>query len=83
VVPEEVSGRATLHSYTVNHQQWIPDSEPYVIGLVEIDEQPGLRLTTNVVGCEPEDVEIGMELEVCFEEQDSVWFPLFRPRSRS
>jgi uncharacterized protein len=79
VAPEAVSGHARLYSFTVNHQQWIPDSEPYVIGLVEIVEQPTVRLTTNIVECPIDDVAIGMELVVSFEEHDDVWLPLFRP----
>ena len=76
----EVSGRATLHSFTVNHQPWIPGFDPpYVIGLIEIEEQPDVRLMTNVIGCEPDDVRIGMPLEVTFQEYDDVFLPLFRP----
>jgi len=79
--PETVSGRATLHSFTVNHQPWDAGMTPvpYVIGLVEIDEQDDVRLTTNIVGCEPDDVKIGMSLQVVFENQDPVWIPLFEP----
>jgi uncharacterized protein len=79
VLPVVVSGRATLHSFTVNHQSWIRGSEPYVIGLVAIEEQPELRLTTNVVECPIDELMIGMALSVCFEERDDVWLPLFRP----
>jgi uncharacterized OB-fold protein len=79
LTPAEVSGRATLHSFTVNHQQWFPGAEPYVVGLVTIDEQDDVRLTTNVVGCDAEEVRIGMALEVTFEQADDVWLPLFRP----
>src|SRR5439155_881308 len=44
---EAVSGRATVVSYTVNHQRWMPGMEvPYAIGLVELIEQADLRLTT-------------------------------------
>lgn len=77
--PVPVSGRGTLHSFTVNYQPWIPDSPPYVIGLVEIVEQPDVRLTTNIVGCDPEAVRIGMKLEVVFERNDEIYLPLFRP----
>ena len=78
--PEVVSGNAVVHSFTVNHQQWIPGSDIYVIGLVTIDEQDDVRLTTTVVDCEPADVHVGMPVEVIFEECDDVWLPLFRPR---
>jgi uncharacterized protein len=80
LAPEPVSGNAVVHSFTVNHQQWIPGSDPYIIGLVTIDEQDDVRLTTNLVDCEPDDVHIGMPVEVTFEESDDVWLPLFRPR---
>jgi uncharacterized protein len=86
--PEAVSGRGTVASFTVNHQAWLPGMAlPYVIALVEIEEQPGLRLQTNIVGCEPGDVRIGMPVEVVFEHredaQGDVWIPLFQPRAEA
>lgn len=77
--PVEVSGRATLHSFTVNHQPWDGDGDVYVIGLVAIDEQPDVRLTTNIVEVDPGDVRVGMPVEVVFEDHDPVFLPLFRP----
>jgi uncharacterized protein len=77
--PEVVSGRATLVAATCNMQQWIPGSDPYLLGLVAIDEQDDVRLTTNLVDVEVEDVQIGMALEVTFEHDDDVYLPLFRP----
>lgn len=81
IAPSGVSGRGRVHSFTVNYQQWIPGSDPYVIALVAIDEQDDVRLTTNLVGCDASDVHIGMEVEVTFEAHDDVWLPLFRPSS--
>ncbi|MCU1458461.1 MAG: DNA-binding protein [Actinomycetia bacterium] len=86
LAPETVSGRATVVSYTVNHQAWMPAPElPYVVALVEIEEQAGLRLMTNTVGIAPEDVRIGLEVEATFEHHvdadGDVWIPLFQPRS--
>ena len=51
--PAVVSGRGTLHSFTVNHQPWDGAGDVYVIGLVEIAEQPDVRLTTNIVDIDP------------------------------
>jgi uncharacterized OB-fold protein len=79
LAPEAVSGRGVVHSYTVNMQQWFPDAEPYVIGLVTIAEQDDVRLTTNIIDIEADDVTIGMEVEVDFVEADDVWLPVFRP----
>ena len=81
LVPEAVSGRAVVHTYTVNHQPWIPGFEPpYLVAIVELEEQTGLRLTTNVVQCEPADVSIGMRVKVVFEDVgEGVFLPLFEP----
>jgi uncharacterized OB-fold protein len=84
LVHEAVSGRATLASYSVNHHQWIPGFElPYVVALVEIVEQTGLRLTTNLVNCPLEDIRIGMAVRVVFRHLEDpggdVWLPLFEP----
>jgi hypothetical protein len=47
--------------------------------LVSIDEQPDVRLMTNLVDCEPDDSLIGSAVEVTFEHSDDVYLPLFRP----
>jgi acetyl-CoA acetyltransferase/uncharacterized OB-fold protein len=80
---ERVSGRATVVSFTVNHQRWMPTIDvPYVIALVELIEQGGLRLTTNLVGCEPDAVRIGMSVRVRFESvSDEIALPLFEPET--
>ena len=79
--PEAVSGRARVHTYTVNHHPWVPGfPPPYVVAIVDVEEQAGLRLTTNVVGCAPEEVAIGMPVRVVFEErEDGIFLPLFEP----
>jgi uncharacterized OB-fold protein len=79
VAPEAVSGRAEVFSCTVNHQPWDGSTEPWSIAIVAFPEQEGLRLTTNVVGCPPEDVHIGMAVQVAFEQHDDVFFPVFEP----
>lgn len=79
LAPEAVSGHATLFTFTVNHQSWMPGPElPYIVAIVSIPEQDGLRLTTNLVGLTPDECEIGMPLEVTFEHHDDVWIPLFQ-----
>ncbi|MDX6741490.1 Zn-ribbon domain-containing OB-fold protein [Actinocorallia sp. A-T 12471] len=72
--PEQVSGRGTLVSITVNHQPWnatVP--VPYSIGLIELDDAPGLRLMTGVEGEPP----IGALMEVGFVNDRDVWIPVF------
>ncbi len=80
LAPEAVSGRATVATFTLNHQPWVPAPDhPYAIAIVELPEQTGLRLMTNIVNCPPEDVHIGMPVRVVFEERDDVFVPLFEP----
>jgi len=80
VAPKVVSGRGTIHSLTVNHQAWFPDlAVPYVIAEVAIEEQSSLRLTTNVIGCPPNAVTIGMPVRVTFEQRGKAWLPMFTP----
>jgi uncharacterized OB-fold protein len=81
VTPGAVSGRATVATYTVNHQPFMPGFEPpYVIAIVELEDDPTVRLTTNIVDCAIEDVRIGMPVEVTFEPNGEWFVPLFRPR---
>ena len=81
VAQEDLSGRATVVTYTINHQRWMPGLEvPYVIGVVELAEQRGLRLTTNLVNVAPEAVTIGMPVRVLFRKMtDEISLPIFEP----
>jgi uncharacterized OB-fold protein len=80
IVFEPVSGRGVVESFTVNHQPWRPDlADPYVIAVVELVEQPDLRLTTNIVGCDPAELFIGQHVVVMFEAVEDIFLPLFRP----
>ena len=78
----EVSGRAVLSAFTVNHRFSIPGlPAPYVVAQVAIEEDPRVRLTTNIIDCDPEELELGRVVQVVFEQNDDVWLPLFTPTS--
>ena len=80
VAPSPVSGRGVVYTYTVNEREWSPGLEvPYVIAIVQLDEQSDLRLMTNIVGCKPEEVAINMQVRVEFREQGDAYVPVFRP----
>ncbi|WP_395108038.1 Zn-ribbon domain-containing OB-fold protein [Actinomadura sp. SCN-SB] len=80
VGPEVASGRATVAAFTVNHHPWFPDfPPPYVIAMVELAEQPDVRLTTCLVECDIDQVTVGMPVEVVFDAHEDVALPLFRP----
>ena len=75
-----VSGRAALAGFTINHRFSLPDlPAPYVVAQVAIAEDPRVRLTTNIVECEPDQLQLGQPVEVVFEQAEDVWLPLFRP----
>ena len=77
----EASGRGTVHTYTVTHQNQAPafrGAVPYVLAYVDLEE--GGRLLTNIVGCAPGDVQIGMDVVVDFADlDDEIAVPRFRP----
>jgi len=59
---EVVRGTGRVHSFIVVHYPAVPgyaEDLPYVVGLIELDEQPGLRLSARIVGVEPDAVRIG------------------------
>jgi acetyl-CoA acetyltransferase/uncharacterized OB-fold protein len=76
----EVSGQATLAGFTVNHRFSLPGlPAPYIVAQVAILEDPRVRLTTNIVECDPDQLELGQRVEVVFDHIEEVWLPLFRP----
>jgi uncharacterized OB-fold protein len=78
IAPEVVPGTGVVDSFTINHQQWRPALEvPYVIARVAIDGAPGVYLTTNIVGCPVDAVQIGDRVRVTFEQHGEVFLPLF------
>ena len=75
-----VSGRGVVVGVTVNHQPWDPAfPPPFVIASVAIEEDPRVRVTTNLVDVPPEDAKVGMAVQVRFEQAEDVWLPLFAP----
>jgi uncharacterized protein len=77
---EPVSGEGSIYSWTVNRYQWTAGMEPpYVLAQVELVEQEGLRLMTNIVDCEIDAVFVGQRVWVRFEQAGESWVPVFRP----
>jgi uncharacterized OB-fold protein len=75
---EPVSGRAKVAARTLNQHQWHPAfPPPYLLALVEIEEAPYVRLTTQIVNCDPEQVEIGSPVKVVFQQQGPAYLPMF------
>lgn len=75
------SGRGEVYTFTVARvpltPEWAPDV-PYVVGVIQLDE--GIRIVSNVVGCKPEDITIGMPVDVTFDDvTDTITLPRFKP----
>lgn len=81
VAPLPVSGIGTVVSFTLNVHAWREDMElPLAIAFVELQEQPGLWLLTNIVRARPDALAAGMRVRVVFEPRgDGIWLPLFEP----
>lgn len=80
---EQVSGRGVLYTFTVSYQPFVPGFEDWVplpVALVELEEQQGLRLLTNVLGASPDTLHVGMAMHVVFDDVgDGLVLPQFRP----
>ena len=63
-------GKGEVYSFTVVHRPVDPSRfvEPYVLAVVRLDEGP--HMLTNIVDCEPSEVEVGMRVVVRFERID-------------
>ncbi len=77
----KLSGKGKVFSFIVvrraSHPGFAKDA-PYVVAIIETDE--GTRMTSNVIGCKPEDVKIGMPVEVVFEDATKDFaLPKFKP----
>jgi uncharacterized OB-fold protein len=79
----EVSGRAVLDTFTIVMQPYHPyflSKVPYNLSVVELEEQEHLKMVTNVVDCDNDDLKAGMPLVVTFREAvPGMTLPYFRP----
>ena len=71
-------GVGTVHSATAVHRA--PDGSratPYVVAIVDLDE--GWHLMSNIVGCPPDVVDVGLRVSVRWESRDGRTVPVFGP----
>ena len=75
----ESTGEGTVYSYVVAHHPRHPAFDyPLLIAVIELPE--GTRLTANLTGVSPEDVEIGMPVSLEWLDADpDLTLPVFRP----
>jgi uncharacterized OB-fold protein len=79
----KASGKGTVYTFTIFRRPSHPafaEMVPYVVAIVELEE--GVRITTNIVGCDPDSVRVGMPVEVAFEDiNEEIALVMFRPVS--
>jgi uncharacterized OB-fold protein len=79
--PEPIVGTGTLYSFTISFRDFVPGVyPPYAIALVDIDEESGVRILSNLVNCYQDEIAIGMRLRPIFKDIDeSTGLVFFEP----
>lgn len=80
---EEVSGNGSVSTYSTIYVGLNDDWEghlPYTVAFIELEED--VFLFSNIIKCTPEEITLGMPVEVEFNELPGtdILFPQFRPR---
>jgi len=62
MVPLKLKGEGAVHSFTEVHEghEDFEMQKPYIIALIDLDE--GVRVTGQLIDCEPDQVSIGMRV---------------------
>lgn len=79
----EASGQGKIYTYSISDrvEGWPQEHLPVVLAYVDLNEGP--RLLSNIVDCEPSEVDIGMTVEAIFvpSKQEGIGIPVFVPES--
>jgi uncharacterized protein len=80
---KDLPGTGHVYTYTVVRQAFVPalaDRIPYVVVAVELEGAQGVRMVSNLVDVDPKDVEVGMTVDVVWEDMGpQLALPRFRP----
>jgi uncharacterized OB-fold protein len=81
---QELSGRGEVFTYTIVHRPIAAGQElPFVVAVIALEDSGGVRMISNLVGIAPEAVEIGMPVELVWEDMSAdLAIPRFRPVPR-
>ena len=77
----ESSGKGSVHTFTIisrGPSGVFADDVPYVVAIIDLKEGP--RMMSNIIEISPDQVQVGMPVEVVFEQATGdVTLPKFRP----
>lgn len=76
----EASGKGKIMTFSTAMSMVEPrfmDELPYTLAYIDLEE--GVRIMSRIVECDPQDIKIGMEVEVIFIERENFMLPYFRP----
>lgn len=81
----EVPGRGEVYTYTTVHRPIAANQElPFVVAVISLEDSGGVRIISNLVGVEPEEIAIGMPVELVWEDMSAdLAIPRFRPAGSS
>ncbi len=81
---EGLSGRGEVYSYVVYRMPYHPayqDDIPYVVAFIDLAEGP--RMESNLTGIAPEDIKVGLPVELYFDDvNEGISLPKFRPAAK-
>jgi uncharacterized protein len=87
LAPQTVSGEGSLYSYSEIMQAPHPyfvDKLPYLIGIIDIQEEPGIRVPTGLLDCTRDQLRCGMPMQITFRDLTStLTLPFFHPARAS
>ena len=79
----KLSGKGKIYSFIVFRQAYHPaykNDIPYAVAIIELEEGP--RMESTITGCKMEDIQVGMPVEVIFDDvTEEIALPKFRPAS--
>ena len=77
----EAKGTGEVYSFSVTYEgveEMFVEDLPIILAWVDLPE--GIRMNTNLLECEPEDIYIGMQVEVIYRDvTEDITLPYFRP----
>jgi len=79
---QEISGRGEVYTYTIVHRPIAAGQPlPTVIAVIALEGAGGVRMISNLVGANPDEIRIGMPVELVWEDMsEELAIPRFRPR---